>query len=192
MVQLQENHWLGQANGPYQCNGVASGAPIHFVQLSTTYQISTAQVRYHNFEKQILKVARLPATVEREISLFPFEDCADLTKRLATSKYLMSPWESWYEDHGIYCRRQVPYQGDVYVDKREELESSSWAGSDLLHPDRLDFGLLWPDSNVPHTYFDVLMFKVLSRIKTDFQAAHRRNVHRGDHSFDAVSVDMAL
>ena len=55
------------------------------------YGISTGRVIYHDFEKEIQKVARLPPSNKTYISLFGFGDCADLTRRLGTSRYLMSP-----------------------------------------------------------------------------------------------------
>ena len=107
MAQLQKYHRSGQSTGPDPYNVVSPGAPMNLVQLSTTYQISNGRVSYHNFEREIPKVAHLPPTDERYMSLFPFQDCADLTQRLGTSKYLMSPWESGYEDHANYWRQQV-------------------------------------------------------------------------------------
>ena len=86
MIQLQEYHGSGESTGPYSYNAVASGAPIVLVQLATVYQTRPRQVRYHGFEKEIQRVARLPPTTERYINLFPFEDCTDLTRRLGTSK----------------------------------------------------------------------------------------------------------
>ena len=108
MVQLQEYHPLGQSTSPYPYNVVARGAPINLVQLATIYRTSPGQVRNHNFEKEIQRVARLSPTNERYIHLFPLEDCTDLTRRLGTSKYLMSALESQYEKRE-YWRPEVPY-----------------------------------------------------------------------------------
>ena len=67
---------------------------MDLVQLATMYQTSPGQVRYHDFEKEIQRVAHFPPTNEMYINLFPFEVSTDLSRRLATSKYLMSSLES--------------------------------------------------------------------------------------------------
>ena len=109
MVQVKEYHPLRQSTSPYPYNAAAPEAPINLVQLWTTYRISSGRVKYHDFEKEIQKVARLPPNNRRYITLFPSEDCADLAERLRTSKYLLSPWESGYDGQGNYWPRQVPY-----------------------------------------------------------------------------------
>ena len=94
MIQLQEYHQLPQSTGPYAYNAVAPGAPIGLVKLARIYQTAPGQVRYYDFDKEIRRVARLNSTNERYLNLFPFEDTTDLSRRLGTSKYVMSPWES--------------------------------------------------------------------------------------------------
>ena len=191
MVQLEEYHPLGQSTGLYPYNAVAPEAPIDLVQLWTVYQISTGRVKYHDFENEIKKVARLSPTNERFISLLPFVDCADLIRRLGTLKYLMSPWKSGYDGQGKYWHRQVPYRGDVYLDEQEQLESGGAAASNPSYPDPLDQRFLPPDLNVYQPHFDVPMFKFLSPTRTDFQAAHRRSPHCRNHVFNTLIGDMA-
>ena len=98
VVQLEEYYRLGEWTGPYAYNAAAPGAPIHLVQLATIYQPGTGQIRYHDFDKDIRRVARLHSTSEEYVNLFPFLDAADLVRRTGTSKYLMSPFEGGYED----------------------------------------------------------------------------------------------
>ena len=93
MVQLQEYHRPGQSTVPYAYHAVAAGAPIDLVQLATIYQTRPGQIRYYDFEKEIRRGARLHSTNEAYVNLFPFEDAADLTRRLGTLKYLMSAFE---------------------------------------------------------------------------------------------------
>ena len=82
---------------------------MDLVQLATIYRTSHGQVRYHDFEKEIQRVARLPPTNERYMNLFPFEDCTDLNRRLRTLKYVMSLSEGAY-DAGQYWRPEVFYR----------------------------------------------------------------------------------
>ena len=98
MVQLQKYYRLGESTGPYAYNAVAPGAPIDLVLLATIYQTGPGQIRYYYFDKEIRRVARLHSTSVEYINLFPFEDVADLGRRLGTSKYLMSTFESGNED----------------------------------------------------------------------------------------------
>ena len=95
MVQLQEYHRMGQSTGQYPHNAVAPGAPIDSVQLATIYQTSPGQVRYHDFESDIQRVARLPPTNERYINLFPFEDCTDSDSRPRNIKVSHVPLGKW-------------------------------------------------------------------------------------------------
>ena len=88
---------IRQSTGQYLCNAVATGAPMLLAQLPMIYHTSPGRVRHHDFKKGIQKVAGLPPTNERYINLFAFEDCADLTRRLGTLKYLMSPSKSAYD-----------------------------------------------------------------------------------------------
>ena len=134
MVQLREYYRLGESAEPYAYNAVAPGAPINLVQLATIYQTGPGQIRYYDFDKVIRRVARLHSTSEDDINLFPIEDAADLLRRLGTSKYLMSTFESGYKD-GRHWRRAVPFRRDVFVDEREELESSDSPASDMFQPD---------------------------------------------------------
>ena len=92
MVQLQKYHRHGQSTGPYAYNAVTPGAPIDVVQLATIYQTGPGQIRYSDLDKEIPRVVRLHSTNEVHLNLFPFEDAADLTRRLGTSKYLISPF----------------------------------------------------------------------------------------------------
>ena len=108
MVQLEEYYRLGESIGQYAYNAVAPGAPIDVVQLATIYQTGPGKVRYYDFDKEIRRVVRLHSTNEDYINLFPFDDAADLARRLGTSKYLMSPFEGGYEN-GRYWRREVPF-----------------------------------------------------------------------------------
>ena len=108
MVQLQEYFGLGDSTGPHAYNAVAPGAPIDLVRVAMIYQTGPGQIRYYDFHKESRRVARLHSTNEEYINLFPFEDAVDLVRRLGTSKYLMSPFESGYKD-GRYWRREVPF-----------------------------------------------------------------------------------
>ena len=108
MVQLQEYYRLGESTGPYSYNSVAPGAPMDLVQLATIYQTGPGQIRYYDFDKEIRRVASLHSTNQEYINLFPLEDAGDLTPRLGTSKYLMSPFEGGYKNGG-YWRREVPF-----------------------------------------------------------------------------------
>ena len=190
MVQLQEYHRLGQSTGPYAYNAVAPRAPVDLVQMATIYQTGPGQNRYYDFDKEIRKVARLHSTNEAYLNLFPFEAGTDLTQRLGTSKYLMSPFQSG-DKNGHYWRRPIRFRRDVLVDEREELESSGSPASNLFHPDPVDHRFLSADSNVYQHHFNVPMFKHLTPIHDDFKAAHRRNVHCRDQVFEAVFVDTA-
>ena len=105
MVQLQEYYRLGESTGPYAYNAVASGAPINLVQLATIYQTGPGQIRYHDFDKEIRRVARLHITNEEYINLFPFGDAADLARHLGTSKYLISPSKADTRMDGIGAER---------------------------------------------------------------------------------------
>ena len=71
-----------------------------------------------------------------------------------------------------YWRREVPYRRDVYVDEREELESGGSAASDPFHLGPVRQRFLSADSNAYQHHFDVPMFKYLTPIQTNFQAAH--------------------
>ena len=102
----------------------------------------------------------------------------------------MFPWESRYEKRE-YWRREVPYRRDVFVDQREALESGGSAASDPFHPDPVDQVFLSADSNAYQHHFDVPIFKYLKPIRTDFQAAHRRNENCVEQVFDAVIVETA-
>ena len=82
---------------------------INLVELPTTYQLATAEITYHNFEKAIQRVAHLPPTNERYTNLFSFENCGDLVGRLGTSKYLMSLLQSGYDRLRNYWRRRVSF-----------------------------------------------------------------------------------
>ena len=190
MVQLQEYHRLGQLTGPYAYNAVAPGAPIDLVQLATIYQTGPGRIRYYDFDKEIRRVARLHSSNEAYLNLFPFEDTTDLTRRLGTSKYLMSPFKSGYVN-GRYWRRPVPFRGDVFLDEREELQASGLPASDLFHPDLVDHRFVSANSNVYQYHFDVPMFEDLTPIHDDFKVAHRRNVHCRDQVLEAVIVDTA-
>ena len=75
MVQLQEIHKLGQSTmyppsstGAY--NVVAPSAPIHLVQLSTTYQAGV-ETTYHDLDAHIQKTARMAPSDPRTSSFFP-------------------------------------------------------------------------------------------------------------------------
>ena len=190
MVQLQEYYRLGESTEPYTYNTVAPGAPIDLVQLATIYQTGPGQIGYHDFDKEIRQVARLHSTGEEYINLFPFVDAADSVGRLGTSKYLMSTFESGYED-GRCWRRAVKFRRDVFADDREELESSDSPASDPFHPDPVDHRFLPADSNVHRHHFDIPFFKYLTPVYDDFKAAHRRNVSCRDHILEAVIVDTA-
>ena len=98
MLQLGEYYRLGESTGPYAYNAVAPGAPIDLVRLATVYQTGPGQIGYHDFDKEIRRVARLHSTSEEYIHLFPFVDAADLVRLLGTSKYPMSTFESGYEE----------------------------------------------------------------------------------------------
>ena len=182
MVQLQEYYRLGESTGPYAYNAVAPGAPIDLVQLATIYKTGPGQIGYHDFHKEIRRVARLYSTSEEYINLFPFVDAADLVQRLGTSKYLMSTLESVNEE-GRRWRRAVKFRRDVYADEREELESSDSPTSDLFHPDPVDHRFLLADSNVYRHYFDIPFFKYLTPIHDDFSCR--------DQVLEAVIVDTA-
>ena len=77
------------------------------------------------------------------------------------------------------------------MDEPEELESGGLAASDPFHPDHVNLRFLPADLNAYQHHFDVPMFKYVSSIETDFQAAHRRNVHCRDQVFHAVNVHTA-
>ena len=62
VVQLQEYYRLGESTGPYAYNAVAPGAPIDLVQLATIYQTGPGRLGYHDFDKEIQRVARLHST----------------------------------------------------------------------------------------------------------------------------------
>ena len=98
MVQLQEYYRLGESTGPYAYNAVAPGAAIDVVQLATICQTGPGRIGYYDCDNEIRRVVRLPSTSEEYINLFTFVDDADLVRRLGTSKYLMSTFESGYED----------------------------------------------------------------------------------------------
>ena len=98
MVQLLEYYRLGESTGPYAYNALAPGVRIDLVQLATIYQTGPEQIRYYDFDKGIRRVARLHSTSEEYINHFSFVHAADLMRRLGTSKYLMSTFESGYED----------------------------------------------------------------------------------------------
>ena len=117
MVQLHEYYGLGESTGPDAYNAVAPGAPIDLVQLATIYQTGPGQIRYYDLDKEIRRVARLHSTSEEYINLFPFEDATDLVRRLGTSKYLMSSFESGYED-GRHWHRAVKFPRDGFADER--------------------------------------------------------------------------
>ena len=104
MVQLQEYHRLGKSTGPYAYHAVAPGAPIDLIQLGRIYQTGPGHVRYYDFHKEIRRVACLHSTNEAYLNLFSFEDATYLSRHLATSNYLMSPFESRYKN-GRYWRR---------------------------------------------------------------------------------------
>ena len=74
------------------------------------------------------------------------------------------------------------------MDKRDELESSGSDTTDLFHPDPVDQRILSADLNTYQHDFDVPMFKYLTLIQDDFNAAHRRKVHCRDQVFEAVIV----
>ena len=114
------------------------GAPMDLVQLSTTYHISTGRVTYHNYEREIQRVARLPPTVERNISLFPFGNCADPTRPLGILKYLMSPWESRMTTMDITGADLLPIEDMCMWTNEKKLESGGSATRDPFHPDPVD------------------------------------------------------
>ena len=154
VVQVQEYYRLGEQTEPYVYNAVAPGAPIDLVQLATIYQTGPGRLGYHDFDKEIRRVARLHSTSEEYINLFPFVEAADLVRRMGTSKYLMSPFEAAYED-GRRWRRAVKFRRDVYADEREEMESNDSPASDPFHPDHVDYRFLrapfrHPVLQVPH------------------------------------------
>ena len=128
---------------------------------------------------------------DRYTNLSPLENCGDLVRRLGTSKYLISPFGSRSDRHGNCWRRPVSFRTHVYVDEGEGLKSRDWAASDAFHPDPLGYWLLPEDGNAYGHRYDMPMFRFLTPIKTDFQAAHRCNVHCRDYVFDAVIVDTA-
>ena len=74
MVQLQEYHRMGQSSGPYPYSALTLGAPINLLQLSTAYQIASREITYHDFQKEIQRVTRLPPNEERYTDLFPSEN----------------------------------------------------------------------------------------------------------------------
>ena len=152
---------------------------MDLVQPATIYQTGPGQIRYYDFDKEIRRVASLHSTNQEYINLFPFEDAGDLTPRLGTSKYLMSPFEGGYKNGG-YWRREVPFRRDVFIDDGEDLEPSGSPASNPLHPDPVDHRFLLADSNVYQHHFDVPMFKYLTPIHDDFNAAHRRKVSSRD------------
>ena len=78
MVQLQEYHRTGQSSGPYPYSALTLGAPIDLLQLSTAYQIASGEITYHDFQKEIQRVARLPPNEERYTDLFPSKNSGDL------------------------------------------------------------------------------------------------------------------
>ena len=190
MVQFQEYYQLGESTGPYAYNAVASGAPMDLVQLATIYQTGPGQIRYYDFDKEIRRVARLHSTNEEYINFFPFEEVADSARRVGTSEYLMSRFEGGYKN-GRSWRREVPLQRDVFVDEREELETSGSIASESFHPDPVDHRFLSADSNIYQHHFDVPMFKYLTPIHDDFKAAHQRKVSCRDKVLQAVIVDTA-
>ena len=147
-------------------------------------------MRYYDFDKEIRRVARLHSTGEEYINVFPFEDAADLVRRLGTSKYLMSPFESSYEDER-HWRQEVPFRRDVFVDEREELESSDSPASNTFHQDPGDLRFLPAHSDVYRHHFDVPFFKYLTPIHDDLKAVHRRKVSCRDQVLKAVIVDTA-
>ena len=65
---------------------VTPGSPIVLVMLFRTYDMNTGRVHYHDLERDVQNVARLPPTDESCIRLFPFEDCAHLIRHLVTLK----------------------------------------------------------------------------------------------------------
>ena len=166
-----------------QCG--APGAPVDLVQLAMVYQTGLGHVRYYDFHKETGRFARLHWTSEAYLNLFPFEDATDLTRRLRTSKYLMSSLESGYENRR-YWRREVPFRRDVFVHQRVDLKSSDLPARDPLHP------FLRANSNAYRHHFDVPMFKYLTPIQDDFKPAHGRNVHSQNQVLGAVIVDTAL
>ena len=190
MVQLQEYYQLGESTGPYAYNAVTPGAPFNLVQLATIYQTGHGQIRYCDFDKAIRTVARLHSTNEEYLNIFPFEEAADLTRRLGTLKYLMSPFEGGYEN-GRYWRREVPFRRHVSVHEREELESSGSPASDPFGPDPFHHRFLLADSNVYRHHFNVPIFQYLTPIHDDFKAAHQRKVSCRDQVLEAVIVDTA-
>ena len=188
MVQLQEYYQLGESTGPYAYNDVIPDAPIDLVQLATIYQIGPGQIRYYDFDKEIRRVARLRSTSEEYINLFPCENAADLVRRLGTSKYLTSTFESGYEDE-LRWRRAVKFRRDVSANEREEPESRDSPASDPFRPDPVDHRFLPADLNVYRHHFDIPFFKYLTPIHDDFKAAHRRKVSCRDKVLEAVIVD---
>ena len=184
VVQLQEYYRLGEQTEPYAYNAVAPGAPSDLVQLATIYQTGTGRLRYHDFDKEIQRVARLYSTSKEYVNLFPFVDAADLVRRMGTSKYLMSPFEAGYEG-GRRGRRAVKFRRDVYADEREEIESNHSPASDPFHSDPVDHRFLLVESNVYQHHFDIPYFKYLTPIHDDFKAAHRRKVSCQDQVLEA-------
>ena len=189
VVQLQEYYQLGESTGPYAYNAVAPGAPIDLVQLATITRLDL-DIGYHDFDKEIRRVARLHSTSEEYVNLFPFVDAADLVRRMGTSKYLMSPFKGGYEDGQHWCPA-VKFRRDVYADEREEIESSDSPASDPFHPDPVNYRSLPADSNVYRHHFDIPFFKYLTPIHDDFKAAHRRKVSCRDQVLEAVIVHTA-
>ena len=117
-------------------------------------------------------------------------DAADLTRRVDTSKYLMSPFEGGYED-GRRWRRAVKFRRDVYADEREEIQSNDSPASDPFQSDPVHYRFLPAASNVYQHHFDIPFFKYLTPIHDDFKAAHRRKISCRDRILEAVIVDMA-
>ena len=129
------------------------------------YQTGPGQNRDYDFDKEIRRVARLHSTSEEYINHFPLEDAADFGRRLGTPKYLMSTFESGYEDGRRWCPA-VKFRRDVFVDEREELESSNLPASDRFHPDPVNHLFLLAVSNVYWHHFDIPFFKYLSTSMT--------------------------
>ena len=189
-MQLQEYNRLGESTGPYAYNAVAPGAPIDLVRLATIYQTGPGRIGYHDFDKEIRRIARLHSTNEEYVNLFPFVDAANLVQHMGTTKYLMSPFEGGYED-GRFWRRAVKFRRDVYADERQEIESNDSPASDLFHPDPVDYQFLPADSNVYQHHFDIPFFKYLKPIHDDFKAVHLRKVSSRNQVLEAVIVDTA-
>ena len=84
MVQLQEYYRLEESTGPYAYNAVAPGALIDLVQLATIYQTGPGQIGYHDYDKEVRRVACLHSTCEEYMNLFPFVDATYFIRLLGT------------------------------------------------------------------------------------------------------------